>query len=863
MALTPNSNESQTSTNPSSGVANNIAVGTNEETKSIFKTGQLYRGVIVNCLHGSQVYNCALSEQGGPAQACEWGVGICSSLLGFKISMLPTVGTHVVILGGATPVIVGTIPADPRDDVSGKKRVMTGTAVEELKDMKEGSDGAGIRHSMPVDLVEGEFAIENQIGVALQFLTNLISLKGSERAKVEAMLLNDMVRIVSDTYKHISCFGDYEIYNDGGLNVRFEGTSREHEAEGLLQPDAPRVQVDNNEVDMDSDLVANARWRFSKYIGFLGDFVHVFVTDPSTLASNIGEGLRAGKSRFWQGMDGTCLLQSVTEIAIERVVRIPVPQEKKRWDDPQGVLKTSWKNMIKAQKGFTEVWNYGEGYKDIYKATFQLREYARWMNCYHSYARFHQYEAESNEWSIPKETDIAHAWTNKEEDVESANSHLKPAYYDAYACIRIMRDGAILLWDGYGSSVTMSRGMIQLSAVRHLELEAGGDIRIVAGNDVYIRGRRHVEIVATVGSIVTKARTAWKALCEWGSIWLKSDAQDPSAPGYDEPTPDNIDEDPAPEIHDAAILLDTSKGRITVNSARTLTLQTDGIVRPDNELDNTDLSKSIVIQSQLQDVRMVSDRNTYMKSNGTNDGCIIIDSTKNAIVLSTKNLLSDCSVFDIRGAFTVSHEGTRVNVKDVFALNIVAQDQLAGPEKTLAYMDNTSDCCYVDHGNHVITARPSQAPKYATYAQRKFITDYSSVRPNVRYISAFDSLDPVNGPEWRMYAPNQVDYDWVYDDNKEERFVSLAQQRIDYDTDLNPLYDEWVLINDTLKVAPRTQKQDVPYPGKAKKELTHDTDIEPLHTVFTGEYSEQSPDIKTDLTSRDVKRYFLKPSSNK
>ena len=859
-----NSNyESSTVTNASSGVSNTVAKGSNEEAKAVFKTGSVYQGVITSCQHADQVYNVQLGGQGGPVQRCEWGVGICASLLGFKTSMLPTVGTNVVVLGGKPPVIIGTIPADPRDDITGKTRLMSGTAVEELADLKEGELGSGVRHSIPSDLVEGEFAIENQMGVALQFLTNLISLKGSERAKVETHLLNDMVRIVSDTFKHMSCFGDYEIYNDGGLNVRFEGTSREHEAQGLLKPDAPRVKVDSNEVEMDADLVENARFRFSKYVGFLGDFIHVFVTDPSTLASNIGDSLRAGKSRFWQGMDGTCLLQSVTEISIERVVRIPVPQEKKRWDDPEGILKTSWKNMIKAQKGFTEVWNYGENYKDIYKATFQLREYARWMNCYHSYARFHQYAAEGEEWHVPKETDVRHEWTNKEEDVEDANSHLKPAHYDTYACIRIMRDGAILLWDGYGSSITMTRGMVQVSATRHLELEAGGDIRLIAGNDIYIRGRRNVEIVATVGALVTKARTAWKALCEWGSVWIKSDAQDPKAASFSAPTPDNESEDPEPEIHDAAILLDTSKGCVTVNSARTLTLQIDGSEQPDNSADHTDVSKSVVIQSQLQDVRLYSSRNTFLKTTGTNEGCIALDCTTSAIVLTTKYLLSDCRILDINNNFTLSNG--ILNVRTIRANTVAAKDALYGRENTLAYIDTETKCCYVPHGNHVLTATEDQEPEFADPEIRSVLEDYvSEVKPNFRYNSAFSGdTDPVNGPEWRMYAPEQNNYDWLYGSKKEERFVSLAQQRIDYDTLINPLYDEWVLANDTLKEAPRTQSQDVPYPGKAKKELMHDTDIDPLHKPFDGEYSEQSPSIKTDLTSRDVKRYFLKPSSNK
>ena len=50
-----------------------------------------------------------------------------------------------------------------------------------------------------------------------------------------------------------------------------------------------------------------------------------------------------------------------------------------------------------------------------------------------------------------------------------------------------MRDGSILVMDGFNSAISMVRGNIQMSSVRHIELDAAGDIKITAGQNIYIR----------------------------------------------------------------------------------------------------------------------------------------------------------------------------------------------------------------------------------------------------------------------------------------------------------------------------------------------------------------------------------------
>ena len=823
------------------------SVGNN---RACVEPGKIYTGQVSTCLHGDQLYHVSI-DGGGILENCLWAAGMFSGLFGFKTTFYPPVGTRVSILAGNPSFIISTLPSARRDETGGEERIMTSTG-EGRGNFDGGSNTrAGRFHTPPKDMLEGEFEISNEVGVAIQLLSNLISIKGSERAKVEAHLIDDMVRIVSDTFKHFNAFGDYQIYNDGGLNLRWDGTSREWESLGLSNESGVKANLKNRKVEFTDDMYSTGRWRFSQFVGFLGDFIHTFVSDPQTALSNIGDSAnpRAGKSRVWLGSDGTILAQSVTEIALERVCRIVVPVEKKRWDDPDGLKKSAWKNMVNSGKQFTKVWNYGSNYKDIYKASFQLREYARWLSNYHSYARFHQYANASSgspEWGVGSESDVSHEWTNKEPEVEQVNKHLNPAYFDAYACIRIMRDGAIVLWDGYGSGVTMSRGSIQVSSTRHLDFQAAGDIRLVAGNDIYIKARRHVEITAVVGGIIAKARTMWKALCEWGSIWIKSDAVDPKK--EPPPVPDDPQNDPYPEVHDAAVILDASKGQTIINSKRRIMAQCYG--EPDSD-DMEDTTASVIIQSKQQDVRGIGKRCALIKAETK---LATIEGRKGIVLWSPKVNLN-ASVFDINKQFT--YKNGIVNAIKIRANVIGAQARLAGP-LPVAWVDtNQLRPGYHRHGNHVSVPTGSDTPVFASGNDTEPADMYKDIE--VKYKSAFEE-DGEEGPTWSFSIGS---YDWNYHDSynnsgEDDLIQSLAQQRISFDDVISSDYSGWSFSSiDKLKDGPRTAP-DYPFPGAYAKHLVHESEQDPLHKPTSKTHDEFTPDTKTDLKKQSITFKFLK-----
>jgi hypothetical protein len=712
----------------------------------------------------------------------------------------------------------------------------------------------GLSVTNPNDLLEGEFAISNNFGVAIQFLTTLIKIQASERAKIEASLMDDMVRIVSETFKHYSSFGDFQIYNDGRLNVRFDGSSYEFESFGKENNTDTLVNVDNKQVEFEKTYNETGRWRFSEYIGFLGDFIHTFVTEPNeTLAAIAAEAIRPGKARMQMHSDGTILMQSVADIAIERVCRVVSPTEIKRQDDPEGNKKNEFDKL---NKEYLKIWSYGRDMSKAHYASYQLRQYARWLSCFHSFARFHQL---NKDWSIPKETDFEHSWHNQEKDVEQANAG-QDKLYDVYATFRIMRDGSILIMDGFNSAISMVRGNIQMSAARHIEIDAAGDIRINAGQNLYIKARRNIEISAIAGGLTLKARAWWKALCEWGTVWIKSDAVDPATESP--PSPEDPTQDPKPEVHGAAIFLDAAKGQTLIQSERRATVSVIGNPTDNAALDDT--TASVVLQSKNQDVRSLAYRYAILKSKGSDKSKIILDCAVDIIATAGSFLLQLKSIFDINKKFTFRSDNT-LNVEEIRSVRAHTQDTISGPPNTGVDLadDNLS---LKGHGHHLRKFNAASTPvKFANGGEVQQLTDYKSdavtdVNPHAA------ASDPANGPDWAYTAESKTFNNQGYAEQpkEDEKFQPMAQQRLaEAGTDNlidKSSYEAWEWETDNkLKAGKRTDTSSLPFPGAAAQEKKF-TSGQPLHQPLSEDYSAQSPDKAQDPLNQPITRKFIKYS---
>lgn len=481
-------------------------------------------GVVSRSFPDQEVYDVDADNAGTTERNCVSVVGgIFLPFFGFKLHTRLSVGTKVLLLRGVPSYILLTLPAEPPDLKSrALGRATTGEA--DIRDMgDDAATGHHASHRAPADMLEGEFNILNALQVGMQFLTHLVKMQAGDRAKVECFLMDDMVRIVSGSFHHMSDFGDFKIYNDNGqLNVRHNGTSYDHEAWGLLQPRDPKVKSNTGGVVPPDPVAETGRWRFNTFVGYMGDFVHTFLHDPASTLGNLAQEV-AGKLHVHASNDGSLVVQSVADIVFERVTRITVPVELKKYADPDGDTPTE------PSSEFLDTWKLDPN--KPWEIAYHLRDYARWLNSYHAYARFLQ---KPKDWKVPSEAEApAPLYSSGEKDREQAIPAADRKPRVTYSCIRILRDGSQVFLDGYGGSFMMAGGSCAISMPQDLRLEAGRNIIMVAGRSIFAKAYRNMELVAVTGALLAKARTRMALWAETGTLLLRTLMKRGAAPDSD------------------------------------------------------------------------------------------------------------------------------------------------------------------------------------------------------------------------------------------------------------------------------------------------------------------------------------------
>jgi hypothetical protein len=661
--------------------------------------GTLYTGVVRVANANKASFDVEVDHPKQTIYDAMWAGGVFSSLLGIKTNYVPPPGSRVIVVYGKPAFIISGAPSEPPDTSGGRSRTLTHETVPQVE--PDTSDPY-TNHRGPnqgADFLPGEFEIGNMIGVAIQFLTTLVKLQAGDRAKVECHLTDDMVRIVSGMFKHYSAFGDFDITDQGGgPTVKWHGTSKTHEAWGCRNAGDEKAAVGKNRVAADA-VAETGRWRMTQLMGYLGDFIHLIVTDPEDTIGRFAQA-RAGKFDAHVNNDGSFLLRSVSEISLEKVMRIPVPVEMRPADSPDGNTREEIDNAVKTGglnlDQLLKRWDYHPD--RIHYLPYVLRHYSRYLSQLHSYARI---LSQSADFSLSSEADaIEPTWNNGEEDVVRANQG-QPAFYESYACIRILRDGSIVNIDAYGNSVLSSRRGMQYSAILDFDIEAARDIRMVAGRNLLATARRNIELNAITGGFKTRARTFIQMLCEWGSIWLKSDAPDPTDPAFEEKrakAEDKLHEDdPLPTIMEAAIYLDAERGSALVQAGRKVMLDATGTHLTSAEISDTfSESGAVVLQSRLHDVHNFAGRNAYIYAQGFADfgGNISFKSMRSTNVVSATGVFVQTpGLFDINQQVTL--RAGMLHARGFVGKTITGEQGVYGPKR------GPRDGSVKSHYNHI------------------------------------------------------------------------------------------------------------------------------------------------------------------
>jgi hypothetical protein len=782
--------------------------------------GTFYEGTIHSCNYSDMTYTVVVAG-GETVEGVRDGTGLFNGLIGIKTTNRLSPGTLVLLAEDSNPWIIATAPADTPDLQAYLSRTITGKGYPDAIKTSHPNDSELVpEHNTAEDLYEGEFEMANLLGGFLRFMGFLTTLGIDERNQIEFHMVRDLTRLLSHNFEHFSCDGDRKIYDDGRLNCDDNTTSYDHERMGAVDPFSPKSEVVDALMPDNLDPIRTGRWRFTQLKGFIGDFINSFITDPTVVLGQMTEqAVRSGKSRVHMGQDGTILLQSVSEIAFERVCRIQVPIRIKHEEDPKGVIR---KQMDELDKSFLKVWDQDSG-KSEHHTLFKIREYIRYLNQYQSLARIHQLAAKSGEWKVPSEAETpAPKVTCGEADRESANQGSATYWKDAYATVRIMRDGSILNFDAYGNSTASGPYGIQHASSRHYHVWAAGDIVMKAGASMFLSARRHIEIIAARGGLALKGRTFLRGLCERGTLWLKSDF-DPKGTW----TPE--EGDPEAEVVDQqGIRIHATKGEARYLSWLKTQVVIEGPPGDDDSGDFVFSTKGGLKLDVGKDLGMDVSKKLLV-----NVGKEVHWTSGDWIAKAKSFLLPGIAMF----------KSSEIILSRIKTTMLECSGRIAGPENRGKVVDPASKVPYRAHTNHIqiydgdAIEVPSDAPETISY-------NFSEPAGSIYW-----KLLPEEEYQWADAPDGDVaaDADLLYE--------PLSQQHLRLETPDG--YGVWNNACDPLLSGSQTANSQ-PWPGKSRKWLSHTNPGGPaLSKPAPGAATSFTAATQSALTSSGIEFRFL------
>ena len=289
-----------------------------------------------------------------------------SGLLGFKECVLPRVGSLVLCFSVSTTLcyIVGTIPdVDVGNQFASRTILKAGDGNNDAQNVVNYATSSltNILYNVnrPTDLVEGEYVLANEFGVLMGLFQGLATLKGSDLAQIQCFLFDDLVRVISHNFEHLTSMGRLKISHDGSaLNAEYTLTHQPKEALGSAQVSSseysPQFEnVGTHTVDDKQDFFELKNGDFSEaisrlkvFVGKLGDFIKIVLSSPQEGQVNKMDGstpsTETGLADFFLGTDGKIHVRSIAEIFIEKTNWIKVPQRIREVEDPSGDFSVTY-----------------------------------------------------------------------------------------------------------------------------------------------------------------------------------------------------------------------------------------------------------------------------------------------------------------------------------------------------------------------------------------------------------------------------------------------------------------------------------------------------------------------------------------
>lgn len=403
----------------------------------------------------------------------------------------------------------------------------------------------------PSDLLQDDWGAITEFGSYFLLDKFTAAMRASDVCGMWAFLFDNLLRIYGYNYEHFTSATEHRVMNDLGEvhNVLFEakypyeslgyknnGTDITEKSEKIWQKNKyVDINGSENEVTRKYDLLKlkeakqTGIWRGVSFRGMLGDLYHDYVAappsdleEPETLEK---ETKYNGLSEIVRSADGFVGIRSAKAISFVKYPVIPVPKQKALPDDDVNGDK-ELTPKVKNDYTFPE--------KEVDTRAVASMEFNNYRFNWHALQNIINHE---KDWYVPEESDLNRKGYTKVAMSDflaslpalanipiGSEDYSSVKHYASYSAITQHDDGSIVLEDGWGSQISMSRGNITITCAGDLQLRPGRNCVIMSPQDTIIKGGRNVDLSATKHDIRLKAENNLQVVSNTGGLLLESKA---------------------------------------------------------------------------------------------------------------------------------------------------------------------------------------------------------------------------------------------------------------------------------------------------------------------------------------------------
>ena len=475
--------------------------------------------------------------------------------IGTKASMLYGVGTKVLAmttpgLGVNNAVILGALPDHLGQAIFyGSPEMVASSPVGALKDnvSDQGLHNCAFNNfngGHPVDTYAGDTTILNKFGCGLFVGAIQTSLVSGLDCSVELHYVDDLLRLNSYNFEHNTAAAETLAYADAGDYTEVKRLNpyvvESLGAEGQYSPvpkkvGTPRGQGDSSTPTGEYDLQSETQqgwFRYTDFSGYLSNIKSSYVTAPLTPKLRSFEDKaqdEVGLFREHVDSTGAYTVVSAKSLSFIKDCFIPVPKEQYRPDDVRGDIVdeiSTYRDLNTPNLADFSVQGLEDGPAHaslLYTATSSDQA------AFKTHRALTHFRERPFDWTLKEidEIDLAGFKTHvaskgfmaAADGVSSSrifaklpkigklkiNAREEVKYYASRSMIMMHDDGSIHIQDGYGASISLRAGGIDISCPGDITLRPGRNLVSLAGDTTSIISGVDVELAANVGDVRIQA----------------------------------------------------------------------------------------------------------------------------------------------------------------------------------------------------------------------------------------------------------------------------------------------------------------------------------------------------------------------